>query len=122
MAKLYNLPSFHPIGPCFLSLMLWDSPSFPLQLCSIPVTPRSGRDAEDRSETSSQTATAHTASHVYVPTALETRQPSKPPQGSQSKFQGVKISSDLDTDTEVDAGIFGSSRKPSDNFDFDFYD
>jgi len=33
---------------------------------------------------------------------------------------GVKISSDLDTDTEVDAGIFGSSKRPED--DFDFYD
>ena len=35
-------------------------------------------------------------------------------------FPGVRISSDLDTDTEVDAGVFGSSKKPED--DFDFYD
>ncbi|RUS78547.1 hypothetical protein EGW08_013690 [Elysia chlorotica] len=92
-----------------------------------PVTPRT-RDVEDRSETSSQTATVHTTSHVYVPTAVETRKPTNPInpinplQSSQNKFQGVKISSDLDTDTEVDVGIFGSSRKQSDNFDFDFYD
>lgn len=37
-------------------------------------------------------------------------------------YAGVKISSDLDTDTEVDAAIFGSSRRPEDNYDFDFYD
>ncbi|GFR69060.1 flocculation protein FLO11-like [Elysia marginata] len=87
-----------------------------------PITPRA-RNIEDHSETSSQTATVHTPSRVYVPTAMETRQlPQNPLQSSQNKFQGVKISSDLDTDTEVDAGIFGSSRKQSDNFDFDFYD
>ncbi|BFZ11630.1 hypothetical protein BsWGS_14669 [Bradybaena similaris] len=83
-------------------------------------TPQKPNVADEPSETSSQTL--QTSPHVYVPTAMESRQAVNLSKTAPSKFQGVKISSDLDTDTEVDAGIFGSSRRPEDNSDFDFYD
>ncbi|XP_005106825.1 centrosomal protein kizuna [Aplysia californica] len=82
------------------------------------ISPKRRVELDDPSETSSQTL--QTASHVYVPTAMESRPMGGNTSSGQPKFQGVKISSDLDTDTEVDAGIFGSSKRPED--DFDFYD
>ncbi|CAL1540976.1 unnamed protein product [Lymnaea stagnalis] len=74
-------------------------------------------ERDDPSETSSQTM--QTSSHVYVPSAFTPRKGMNKFGSGQPRF-GVKISSDLDTDTEVDAGIFGSSKKIED--DFDFYD
>ncbi|KAK6997714.1 centrosomal protein kizuna [Biomphalaria glabrata] len=72
---------------------------------------------DDQSETSSQTL--QTTSQLFSPRAITPRQ-NKPLYGSMPGRLGVKISSDLDTDTEVDALILGSSKKVED--DFDFYD
>lgn len=37
---------------------------------------------------------------------------------------GLRLGSDFDTDSEIEPGIFGSSKKPAeeDKDDFDFYD
>ncbi|XP_059167440.1 centrosomal protein kizuna-like [Physella acuta] len=73
-------------------------------------------EMDDFSETSSQTTTQQTTPHLYIPTAMTPRSATKQ---NLSRF-GVRISSDLDTDTEVDIANLGSNKKEED--DFDFYD